>query len=319
MADKSYYDVLGVSKSASQDEIKKAFRKLAQKHHPDAGGDEETFKNINEAYEVLSDPEKRKQYDRYGKYMGQMPPGAGQGPFQYGGSYPGGAGGAGWSDIFEQIFNGGVPFGAAGAGSAAGRSRKGQELKADLHITFDEAFSGANKRVKVRVPSTGEEQTLEAKIPAGAVDGGKLRFKGKGEYGTGNAPRGDLVLVTKIDEHPFYTRKGADVILTLPLRPDEAALGAEVIVPAPDGTSVKLRIPAGTQEGKRFRIRDKGAKKIKGDGYGSLCVVAHIDIPTKPSARQRAALESYRRASVQEKSVRDKLDTYRVEHARKSD
>lgn len=320
MAEKSYYDVLGVKRSASQDEIKKAFRKLAREYHPDAGGSEEKFKELNEAYEVLSDTEKRKQYDQFGKYMGQMPPsGAGYSPGgAYAGAWPGnggyrsyrtygGSGGAGgFGDILDSILNGEGAFG--GNRYAQSRPQKGSDLQTTLELTFEEAFSGCTRKVSVRIPSTGEKQTIEVKVPAGAVNGGKLRYRKKGEYGTDGAERGDMVFITKIAEHPLYGRKGADVTMQLPITFDEAALGASVVIPAPDGSSVKLKIPAGTQDGKTFRIKEKGAVKIKGGGHGSLCVSVHVVVPTNPTPAQRKALEALREANAGTASVREDIE-----------
>ena len=330
MAEKSYYDILGIERSASQDEIKKAFRKLARKHHPDAGGDEERFKEINEAYEVLSDPEKRKQYDAFGQYAGKMPPGgyqAYQGGWPGGGTYTYRGNPADLGDMFEAIFGsaggsspfgggtspfgGGMPFGggAGGFGGSrqAARRTKGKELKATLTVSFDEAFKGCTKKVNVRVPSTGEMQTIDVKVPAGAVDGGKLRYRNKGEYSTDGGERGNLVIVTRIAEHPVYSRKGADVLMDLPLTPDEAALGCDVVVPAPDGSNVKIRIPAGTQGGKTFRVSGKGAPKVKGGGTGALCVTACITVPREPTEAQRKAYEALREANRGTPSVREHI------------
>lgn len=331
MAKKSYYDILGVKRSASQDEIKKAFRKLARKYHPDAGGTEEKFKELNEAYEVLSDPEKRKQYDQFGEYMGQMPPNAGgynpsaggyAGAWPGGGSYRtyrtyGGSGGAsGFGDIFDSILNGDGAFGSNW--ETPKRPNKGSDLQTTLAISFDEAFSGCAKKVTVRIPSTGEKQTIDVKVPAGAVNNGKLRYRKKGEYGTEGGERGDLVLITKIEEHPIYGRKGADVTMELPLTLDEAALGTSVVIPAPDGTSVKLKIPAGTQDGKTFRIKDKGAVKVKGGGYGSLCVSVRVVVPKHPTDAQKKALEALAEANSHTTSVRENLQRYLKSASRRS-
>lgn len=314
MPEKSYYDILGVKRSATPAEIKKAYRKLARTHHPDAGGDEETFKRINEAYEVLSDPEKKKNYDRYGRYMGEIPTGAGssaygQSPFggyrpteyRYSESSPNG-----WAEIFDSIRGGEGMFGSSW--EMPKRSKKGQEIKAELGLTFDEAFNGVSKKVTIRIPSTGEKQTLTVKVPQGAVDGGKLRYHGKGEYGTGKGERGDLVIVTRIKDDELFKRDGADVILDLPVTIAEAALGASIVVPAPDGSCVKIRVPAGTQEGKILRVKDKGAKKIKGEGYGSLKVKVHVVVPTNLNEKQKKTLEMFEKAGSGE-SVRSVIDS----------
>ena len=187
-AGKTFYDILGVSKSASDKEIKSAFRKLAQKYHPDAGGDEAKFKEISEAYETLSDEKKRK-YDQMLMFGGM--PGAGG---AYGGGYGAGAGASGWGDIFDSIFSGNGAWGsdwgsgfagaagAAGAGAGRSRARKGGDLSLTVDVSAEDAFRGVTHKVTYRIPSTGEQQTITVSVPAGAVDGGKLRYKRRGEY-----------------------------------------------------------------------------------------------------------------------------------------
>ena len=324
--EKTYYEILGVGRDATTDEIKKAFRKLARKHHPDAGGDEAKFKQINEAYEVLSDPEKRKQYDAFGQYAhgaggayGGPNPGGG---WNYtGGQIPkewedvfknfGGFGGfgnaAGWSEVFNTASAGGYGYGAQAQRQA--RAQKGRDIQTTLEVTFDEAFKGTQKKVKLRNPDSGEMEEFVVKVPAGAVDGGKLRFKKKGGYGADGGERGDLLVVTKIKEHPVFSRKGANVLMTLPISVAEAALGAKIAVPTPDGGKVKLTIPAGTQGGKTFVIGGKGAPKVKGSGNGDFKVTVQIAVPEQLSDDQRAALESFQRASEEAgTSVRPVID-----------
>jgi molecular chaperone DnaJ len=363
-ASANYYDVLGVKKDASSDEIKKAFRKLARKHHPDAGGDEEKFKEINEAYEVLSDKEKRGQYDQYGQYFaGGVPPGYGAGGAGAGGF--GGPGGAQYQnvnlgdlgdlgDIFGSVFGGGGGRGRGGRRQP--QPQRGRDVQLDLDLTFEQAFVGTSTQVDVEnieacgtcggsgakpgtSPTTcpacggtgatsegqgmfgfsrecarcgGKGSVIEqpcsacrgqgkvrrrkpvtVNVPAGATDGGKLRFKLKGEPGINGGPNGDLYVVTRIRKHPFYTRDGADVIVELPVSIAEAALGLDVRVPAPDGSKVKLKIPAGTQSDKVFRIRGKGAPHLKGNGSGDLKVKAHVVVPKELTEAQRGALESF--------------------------
>lgn len=321
--EKTYYEILGVGRDATTDEIKKAYRKLARKHHPDAGGDEETFKKINEAYEVLSDKEKREQYDAFGQYSSA----AGGGP--YGGYRPGGAGwgqatvngqpvdledllknfggfggAGGWGDIFGNAAAGGY----ANQGYQT-RSAKGRDLQTTLEVTFEEAFSGTQKKVKLRNPDSGETEEVLVKVPAGAVDGGKLRYKHKGGYGSEGAERGDLLVVTKIKEHPLFSRKGANVLMTLPVSVAEAALGTKLTVPTPDGGKVKLTIPAGTQSGKTFVLSGKGAPKVKGSGNGDFKVTVQLSVPSTLSDAQRKALEDFQAASDEAgASVRPAVD-----------
>ena len=302
MANKrSYYDVLGVKRDASDDDIKRAFRKLAAKYHPDAGGDEQKFKEVSEAYTTLSDPQKRREYDQLLMFGGI--PGA-----DFGGS--GGRGrytyttnvGGDWSDIFNNMRNGDGAFGgfdfssifggAAGARAASNRPTKGSDLTMSVDVSAEEAFRGATRKATYRVPSTGEEQTLTIKIPAGAVDGGKLRYRGRGEYGTNGGDRGDLVITTH-----------------LPISIYEASLGATVDVPTPDGTEVRLKVPAGTQDGKTFRFRDLGAPNVKRKGSrGALYVTVRVKVPTMLTKKERDALESLRDADTRD--YREEVNRY---------
>ncbi len=359
MADKDYYDILGVPKTATADDIKKAFRKAARKHHPDAGGSEERFKELNEAYEVLSDDEKRKQYDEYGRYFGgNMPPGGGAGA--PGAGWPGGGfpGGASYQtvdmgdlgDLFGNLFGGG---GTTGRRSAAHR---GADLQYDLTLSFDEALRGTSTKVDVKRTETcgtckgsgakpgtspttcptcngtghisqgqgvfgfsrpcprcggsgkivespcptckGKGKVVRVKpltvnIPPGVTDGGKLRFAGKGESGTGGGPAGDLYVLTHIKPHPYFSRDGADVVLDLPVTIVEAALGAEVTVPTPDGGKVKLKVAPGTADGKVLKVPGKGAPKLKGKGNGDLRVRVKIAVPAKLTAEQQEMLRRF--------------------------
>lgn len=314
---KNFYDVLGVSRDASDKEIKTAFRKLAQKHHPDAGGDEAKFKEISEAYDTLSDPKKRKEYDQLLMFGGI--PGAG-GPGGYGGYAGSGGATAGWGDIFDSIFRGEGAFGTdwgqgfGGASAAAGartRSRKGSDLSLTVDVTAEDAFRGVTHKVTYRIPSTGEQQTITVSVPAGAVDGGKLRYKRRGEYGTAGGERGDLVVTTHVEEHPLFKRKGADVTMELPISIYEAALGCQVDVPTPGGATVRLKVPAGTQTGKTFRFKDMGAPDVKHRGHnGALLVKIAVQVPSRLTDKEREALEALRDADARD--YREKVDRYRA-------
>ncbi len=305
-----YYKTLGVPRTASADEIKKAFRKLARTHHPDAGGDEAKFKEINEAYEVLSDDKKRALYDQYGTANeNQIPRGWGQGQ-----SIPvedifGGAGGQGfsgsWSDILESIRRGEGAFGSnwdfGGFGGAQSQPRRGQDMNVTLKVTFDEAYRGAEKRVTVRIPGKSESDTVTVKIPAGAVDGGRLRFKGKGGLSANGGPAGDLLITTKIEPHPYYSRDKADVVVDAPVTIAEAALGASIVIPAPDGTKVRVRIPAGTQDGAVLTIKGKGAPDVKNKGsFGNLKIKVDVKVPSTMNEKQRKAMEDYLAATTED-------------------
>ena len=355
-AAKDFYDILGVSRTASADEIKKAFRKQARKHHPDAGGSEERFKELNEAYEVLSDPEKRAQYDQYGQYFGgNVPPGAG-GP---GAGWPGGAGGQTYTNVdlgdLGDLF-GGLFSGAGQGGQRRSSARRGTDLQYDVTLTFDEALHGISTKVDVKRAETcatckgsgakpgtspvscptcggtghitqgqglfgfsrpcarcgGTGKIVEhpcptckgkgsvtrvrpvtVNIPAGVTDGGKLRFKGKGEPGSGGGPAGDLYVVAHVKPHPYFTRDGADVVMELPVTFAEAALGTEVTIPTPDGSKVRLKIAEGTQDGKVYKVPGEGAPKLKGKGSGDLRVRVKVVIPDKLSAEQKELLKRF--------------------------
>lgn len=306
-----YYKTLGVPRNASADEVKKAYRKLARTHHPDAGGDEAKFKDINEAYEVLSDDKKRKLYDQYGTANeNHIPQGWGGGNVNVEDIFGGGGGGfGGWSDILESIRRGEGAFGSDwdfgdlsgfGGGQRAARPRKGQDMNVTLNVTFDEAFDGAEKRVTVRVPGRAESETLSVKIPAGAVDGGRLRFKGKGGLGENGGEAGDLLITTKIEDHPYYHRKGADVLMDVPVSVAEAALGASVVVPAPDKTKVRVKVPKGTQDNTVLSIKGKGAKKVKGEGSGDLKITVKVIVPKEMNDGQKKAMESFLEATTDE-------------------
>jgi len=307
MAQKNFYDVLGVSKDASQDDIKKAFRKLAVKYHPDNGGDEQKFKEISEAYETLSNEKKRREYDQMLMFGGI--PGA-----EYGGAggrgyttYTTNVGGGNWADIFNSMRNGDGAFGsdfdfssifngAAGARQAR-RPMRGGDLTLTIRVSADEAFKGTSREISFMVPSTKERAKLMVTVPAGAYDGMKLRYRGQGEYGQNGGERGDLVITTQVGEHPLFKRDGADVRMDLPMSVWELALGTSVDVPTPGGATVRLHVPAGTQDGKTFRFRDLGAPNVKRKGSrGALLVTVRAKVPTRLSAKEREAIESLREA-----------------------
>lgn len=305
-----YYKTLGVPRTATTAEIKKAFRKLARKYHPDAGGDEAKFKEINEAYEVLSDDKKRKLYDQYGTANeNQIPHGWSGGQVNVGDIFGGGAGAGGfgsWADILESIRKGEGAFGSdwdfgGGQGYARQpRQRKGQDMNVTLNVTFDEAFRGTEKRVTVRVPGRSSAETLTVKVPAGAVDGGRVRARGKGAPGENGGAAGDLLITTKIEPHPYFKRDGADVLIDVPVTVAEAALGSSVIVPAPDGTKVRVKVPAGTQSGTVLSVRDKGAPRLKGSGSGDLKITVDVEVPKAMNERQREAMEAFKAATTDE-------------------
>ena len=314
-----YYKTLGVPRSATASEIKKAFRKLAREHHPDAGGDEAKFKEINEAYEVLSDDKKREMYDQYGTanenqipFQGGNPCGGGNpfggGTYTYttsGGGNPfggGGGGGIDWADILESLRNGEGAFGTNwdfGGGARQAQPEKGADKKVTLTVSFDEAFKGAEKKVRVVNPETQEKETLTIKVPAGAMEGGRVRMKGKGHPGANGGAAGDLLVTIKIAPDANFSRKGADVITKLPVSIDEAALGAQIVVPTPSGKKARVRVPAGTQDGAVLTLKGQGAPRLgkNASGTGDLKVEIEVKIPTTLNDEQKAALEAFKAAT----------------------
>lgn len=314
-SEKNLYEILGVSQDASTDEINKAFRKLAVKYHPDAGGDAEKFKKISQAYDVLSDSKKRAEYDqalKYGAFMGGQ---GGAGQAGYGGASN--MGSMDWQSIIDSILRGEGAFGTQWDPNQTGfagfngwgqpRPARGADLTMSIDVSFQDAYDGATRKITYRVPSTGETESLTVKIPAGAVDGGKLRYHGRGEYGSGGGERGDLVVTTHVGSHPFYKRDGADVRMKLPITVSEAALGAEIKVPAPNGKRLLLKIPAGTQPGKVFRFKNLGAPDVKNRGSrGSFYVTIDVHIPTDPSKEERDLFE--RLAQLDREDVRAAIE-----------
>jgi curved DNA-binding protein len=312
---KDYYATLGVSRDAGKDELKKAFRKLARKYHPDVAKDkttaEEKFKEINEAFEVLSDPEKRKKYDRLGANWrdaesGFPPPsGADAGPaqeFHFGGT--------GFSDFFEQYFSGGsrygFPQGGGGFPGAEGRpdsprARRGSDIEGDILVTLDEVMHGTVRSISLQIANhqTGqvETQTFQVRIPPGATDGRRIRVPGQGEPGHGGAPPGDLFLRVRHAAHPDFTTHDTDVFYDLDIAPWEAVLGSEISVPTLDGT-IKLRIPAGAENNQQLRVRGRGLPKGKTGERGDFHVVLHVQLPSVLNSEERILWEKLRDTST---------------------
>ena len=318
---KDYYSTLGVARDASEADIKKAFRKLARQHHPDVAADkkaaEEKFKEINEAYEVLGDPEKRKKYDTLGpdwQNQGgfQPPPGWRGGARRAPGGGSGGQarefhfGGTGFSDFFEQLFGGGGGGGGFGFGGMEDEDggfypqqgqqpRRGRDIEGDILVTLQEAMDGTMRPISLQTvdPATGQEQTqtFTVRIPAGASEGRRIRVPGKGGPGHRGGEAGDLFLRIKVAAHPDFRAKESDLYHDLDLAPWEAVLGHEVQVPGLDGSRVKMRIPAGTQNGQQLRLRGRGLPKGKSGERGDLYVVIHIALPTTLTDEERTQWE----------------------------
>lgn len=309
---KDYYKLLGVSRSASKDEIAKAFKKLARQYHPDLNPDnpdaEKKFKEINEAYEVLKDPEKRKMYDQFGsdwEHGQNFRPPPGYENMNFGGF--GGAGGGDFSDFFETIFGGGgfsgANFGGAGGFGGSGfggagfqqRPRKGADSETSLQLTLEEAYKGGHKSITVQERATGpgghpmvQSKTLDVNIPAGIKDGQKIRLAGQGSPGPHDGPRGDLYLKIRLTPHPHFKVEENNVILDLDLTPWEAALGTRVKLPTLDGM-IEMNIPAGMGSGKKLRVKGRGLGS--GARKGDQFVRIMIQVPKSESDEMKKLWE----------------------------
>jgi molecular chaperone DnaJ len=354
------YDTLGVKKGASADEIKKAYRKLAAQYHPDRNpGDsasEEKFKEVQNAYDVLSDPEKRKQYDTFGGDGRRG--GAGFDPrnfdFGSGGNFTiNDLGDLG--DLFGGFFGG-----RAGRGTRRPQAERGADVEVPVNVSFEDSLRGLETKIPVQVTTacrecggTGAEpgtspiicpqcngrgviaesqglfalsepcprcrgngtvvekpchkcngsgrevrtKTYTVKIPAGVKDGTRIRLKGKGEIGVSGGAAGDLFVVTRVQPSKLFQRRGADLVVDVPVTYAEAALGATVEVPTPYGGRVSLKVPAGTQDGRQLRIRGHGAPKLKGSGKGDLIARLRVTVPKKLTKKEREALEELQKVS----------------------
>jgi curved DNA-binding protein len=302
-----YYAVLGVPRDASQDAVKKAYRALARKLHPDVNKDagaEDRFKRVNEAYEVLKEPEKRRKYDQLGSEWEQLER---QEEFAQSfrrrnpGRAPAGAGATGYSDFFETFFgSGGVDldellrrgggsstvhfsFGDSASGTQTytrPTARPGQDIDHDVEISVEEAAHGA-----VRLLQIGARQ-VEVRIPAGVTEGSRVRVGGEGGHGRGGGPKGDLYLNVRLQPHPRFTVRGRDVATDLPVRDDQAVLGAQVAVQGVTG-SLTVTVPAGTQAGRVLRLRGKGLPALRGGTPGDLLLTVRITVPASPNEEER--------------------------------
>ena len=351
---KDLYGTLGVAKGASQDEIKKAYRKLARQYHPDANpGDpsaEDRFKEVQHAYDVLSDPEKRKQYDRFGAENGRGP----------------GPGGVNFENFdfadlgdLGDIFGG--LFGSRGRGQQQRqRGQRGSDLEVEVRLSFEDSLQGVETKIPVELETacrecggsgakpgtapilcpeckgrgvisesqglfalsqpcprcrgngtviedpcptcrgTGRERRTKrytVKIPAGVKDGSRIKLRGKGEAGYGGAEAGDLYVVTRVAPSKVFTRRGDDLVVDVPVAYADAALGAQVEVPTPDGT-VTVKVKAGTNDGTLLRVKGKGAPKLKGSGKGDVLARVKLTVPKKLSKKQRELLEELKKAGA---------------------
>jgi DnaJ-class molecular chaperone len=314
---KDYYTTLGVAKTASDKEIKQAFRKLARKYHPDVNpGDkaaEARFKELNEANEVLSDPAKRRKYDELGanwRAYENAPPGAnpygGGSPFGGAGGYRtmteeemadmfGGGGDSPFSDFFTTFFGGmgGQESSGARGGRARPRNRKGQDVEHPFELDLEDAIRGSVHRLQLR--HDGQARSVEVRIPAGVTDGSRVRVTGEGGRGAGSAASGDLYLRVQLKPHPVFDVKGRDVYTKARVPVPVAVLGGEVDVLTPEAKNLRLKIPPGTQSNQRFRLRGHGLPSVgKPDERGDLYANVEVDIPKTLSDDERKHYEALR-------------------------
>ncbi len=311
---KDYYKVLGVSEKATPEEIKKAYRKLARKYHPDVSkeADADTkFKDVGEAYEVLKDPDKRAEYDQLRQYGARgdgsfEPPPGWQSRSPFGGGGYTEADAQGFSDFFEQMFGGGGrrqgrgPSGF-GFGGGGGMRMRGEDVHARLSLFLEEVYSGCEKQVQFDVTEADEHgrlvprrKTLKVKIPAGMREGQHIRLRGQGSPGIGGGENGDLFIEVELAPHPLFTVDGRDVSMTLPVAPWEAALGAKVQVPTLGG-KVNLTVPKGAASGQKLRLKGKG---LPGKPAGDQIVVLQVTLPNRHSDK---AEELYRQLAEEER------------------
>lgn len=304
------YQTLGVSRDASKDEIKKAHRKLALKYHPDKNPDDEVargkFKRVQEAFDVLSDEEKRAAYDRYGddfekiRSTGYHPGAAGSAGFEgldLDQIFGGGRGGStsfegGFSDFFEQLMGGrggGRPGGGATGGRRAAPPQRGANVRHELEIPLQTAVLGG--KTEFYLNRGGDSEKLSVTIPPGVDSGAKIRLREQGQPSPNGGPRGDLILLINVSDHPHYQRSGRNLELELPITLAEAALGAKVDVPTPDGT-VTLTIPAGSSSGRRLRLKGQGVKQRDGS-RGDLLVELQVKIPGTLDDESKQLVEQF--------------------------
>ena len=311
---KDYYQIMGVARGASQDEIKRAYRRLARKFHPDVSKEanaEDKFKEVQEAYEVLKDPQRRAAYDQLGSNWraGQEfrpPPDWGR-DFEFSTSSFGGAGGPGrdgdFSDFFASLFGQRSPFGQRSSFGGGGRGRSGFAAAGDDHVAkiqidLEDAFRGGSQTIELKAPQLGEDghvtvqpRTLKVTIPAGVVEGQRIRLAGQGSPGVGGGPAGDLYLEIGFRPHRLFTVEGRDLTLTLPIAPWEAALGATVQTPTLAGP-VDLRIPPNAKAGQKMRLKGRG---LPGPTVGDQYVVLKIVQPPADTPRAKELYEQMQR------------------------
>src|SRR6476620_9617083 len=320
---RDYYETLGVPKTASDDEIRKAFRKLARKYHPDLNPSDKVaetkFKEINEANEVLGDSEKRRKYDELGANWrmyeqagaagGQGAPGAGWN-VNFGQGFPGGGAGGGFrtmteddmremfgesdpfSDFFHTFFGGsaGAEEGRRARGGRGRGPRQGRDVEQEIELPLEDAFNGTTRRLSIK--HDGHARTVDVRIPAGVGDGSRVRISGEGEQGSGGAKAGDLYLRIRLASHPKFERKGKDLYTKVHIPLTTAVLGGEAEVPTLAGKALRLKVPATTQNGQRFRLKGHGMPTANRPDTGDLYATVEVQLPKTLSPEQRKHFEA---------------------------
>jgi curved DNA-binding protein len=310
---RDYYEVLGVPRDASEEDVRRAYRKLARQYHPDVNkepGAEDRFKEVSEAYEVLRDKEKRERYDRLGANWKAGDDVSGASGFSGYGGPNGGYGdvrvefgdGGDFSDFFEGLFGGGRrgrrTAGFGGFEGFEGYSARGGDQEAEIELTLEEAAGGGRRKI-----SLGDGRDYDVTIPAGVRDGQRIRLAGEGGRGVSGGPSGDLFLRVRIKPHPRFRLEGRDLYLDLPIAPWEGVLGAQVDVPTLDGKT-RVKVPAGSSTGRKLRLRGQGFPGPRG-GHGDLYAVLKVEVPKKPTPEERELYE--RLAQVSDFKPREKL------------
>lgn len=320
-----YYNILGLSKGASEADIQKAYRELARKHHPDLNPDDKTakekFQKVQHAFEVLNDKQKREMYDRYGPAFEQMGAGAGAGGGRgypgggpgggfggdpqggtwswssgeggdfdindlFGGGQPGAGGGGGFEDLLRQFTRGQGGGGAARERSTRARRARGADISHEIHVPFRTAVEGGQIELGIERPS-GKQESVSVKIPAGIDDGKKIRLRGQGEEGVRGGPAGDLILTVRVDEHPHFQRRGNNLHVRVPVTLREAAEGGKIDVPTPKGV-ITLRVPAGSSSGTKLRARGQGVPS--GSAPGDLIAELQVVVPKDLDEESKEAI-----------------------------
>jgi len=314
MPDKNYYKILGVPESASKDEIKKAYRKLAMKYHPDHNkGDKQAeakFKDVSEAYAVLSDPEKRKQYDTFGAagFQHRYSQEDIFRDFDFGSIFRefGFSGGRG-QNIFTQFFGGAGPHSFAGQGPTGRHAHagfsghrgfaRGQDLIYELTLPLEEAAQNTQKTISINTRGRRNEQ-INVKVPAGVATGKRLRIPGKGEPGRNGGPAGDLYIHIRVQDHPLFRRQGDDLTINKEILYSEAVHGTDIEVPTIQGKTLRMKVPPGTQPNARLRLKGHGMPSMNGSGNGDAYVQISIHVPKKLNKKQKEALKKLSEAGL---------------------